>query len=832
MRLISIILFCSIASAGPISNLGETARQNYAEAQWPRFFALSYYLRKTAPDHGETQRVRMLEMLALIRHCQWDLAQELGTEARQFATAADRLKIKRLEAATILFSETPNLQSEPIILADETPQQDLWPLKFEEATSLNPLGLRRHMDARCFLLPSGAVVAGTVDATNSSVLDGLALATRAEITDSKTVRSLEEAFRKTDPLKEVEKRVRAAYLLTHARPSLVIAGREAYIDFLATTPTSEIFLGRPAYARVLRLQGDELFKRGKFKDASKVFSDLIGLTEGVQSEYATLKLGWCYLNLNDPQAAFVLWRTAVDSHREFNFLTIYQGLGQAFSESRDQRERNIEFLKSLALSDDQRGAVIAGVRDGLTLLTPSEVRRLGEQIANFEWRHPLAEAVLKGAVPKGCAYMPWINALQTPQISYETHGHFLRSCVNESIAQGVEDREIDGIAKRLQRKGVQRDSLLRFAVFRQRPNEICQEGLGWLSDEVEGERDSAPLDQIESACRLQAQTDPGEVFANLKLATVPLRYLTSRGDRLLFIWTRLLDVAEIRVQTLELIADREGRYAQTLLTRILTERLISAKEVSGAHRLLKLYFSNKSAYPHLWLAFAVEAQENPAFLSTVSETANVLAESTFIQTDPEAAQALVQICDSKKLWDALSLVLDQLPKSFSEKNRKIALLHLYSAVYEGEFTPTREPQNSELRFVLRFATDMRNGRMESALPIVGRTALADDARAISTMHQRFVKTLTRAKAQKDAVYGITVLVKGAKNSMTAISRRTWSHSSLGELANETRRNYCRQAGEALTLYPQTGVNDQNWENAFGRVRDYFGQCTQDKGGAT
>ena len=115
----------------------------------------------------------------------------------------------------------------------------------------------------------------------------------------------------------------------------LIAGLGPYLDFLVTHPKRDEVLGAEAAQRILRLHGDDAFDRGKFPVAITDYKELEKRSTGFAKDYATLKLGWSYLNLKQPKEALHAW-LATAKGRQLNnenpaLGSLISGVGQAFA---------------------------------------------------------------------------------------------------------------------------------------------------------------------------------------------------------------------------------------------------------------------------------------------------------------------------------------------------------------------------------------------------------------------------------------------------------------------------------------------------------------------
>lgn len=134
----------------------ERGRILYQEKRWPEFFGTAKFSRTLLPFARETEKLACLEILAMLRHCQWDLAKELVMK-REDLGGNKRSRIYKL------FSEL--LQISPNVPHDETRRGGanrrrdgdlwrpwspfLWPVKGIDVSKLNPHQLRRNIVSQC-----------------------------------------------------------------------------------------------------------------------------------------------------------------------------------------------------------------------------------------------------------------------------------------------------------------------------------------------------------------------------------------------------------------------------------------------------------------------------------------------------------------------------------------------------------------------------------------------------------------------------------------------------------------------------------------------------------
>ena len=117
-------------------------RSHYREGRWDEFFGLTSYVQETQKDSEEGERAKLLEVLALMRHCQWKKATVL------LKTAAPSSRAEALQTLLPLYSTLPQSEA-PKLVRDETELPRRWPVTKALWLQLPPERLRRHVEPLC-----------------------------------------------------------------------------------------------------------------------------------------------------------------------------------------------------------------------------------------------------------------------------------------------------------------------------------------------------------------------------------------------------------------------------------------------------------------------------------------------------------------------------------------------------------------------------------------------------------------------------------------------------------------------------------------------------------
>lgn len=134
--------------------LSQAVKVLYSKQRWPRFFGLSSYVRTQYPSLALADDVRLLEILALLRHCRNDDAVALVKTGLAQGSSASRPRYEML-ASLLEVAATP---------PDERPQDDssdpqaprkmfaskhVWPVPVQAVPKLDPWKLERRMEPLC-----------------------------------------------------------------------------------------------------------------------------------------------------------------------------------------------------------------------------------------------------------------------------------------------------------------------------------------------------------------------------------------------------------------------------------------------------------------------------------------------------------------------------------------------------------------------------------------------------------------------------------------------------------------------------------------------------------
>ncbi len=130
--------------------LQEIARVYYKENRWQEFFGLAYYSRKALPPGSlEAERIRLMEVLALLRHCQ-------NAQAKEVMMLRPYPQDKALKKHFLVLAELLQI---PATLQGPTDKSkkgkgvfsnaNLWPVADLSLEKVGPYRLRRTVEPKC-----------------------------------------------------------------------------------------------------------------------------------------------------------------------------------------------------------------------------------------------------------------------------------------------------------------------------------------------------------------------------------------------------------------------------------------------------------------------------------------------------------------------------------------------------------------------------------------------------------------------------------------------------------------------------------------------------------
>ncbi len=137
-----VIALHLVTATFAVDSPANVMRSHYKESRWDEFFGLTTYVQETQKDSPEGDRAKLLEVLALMRHCQWNKAWGI------LKTAAPSHQASALKTLLPLYTTLPE-SAAPQLVRDETELPRRWPVAKALWLKLPPERLRRHVEPLC-----------------------------------------------------------------------------------------------------------------------------------------------------------------------------------------------------------------------------------------------------------------------------------------------------------------------------------------------------------------------------------------------------------------------------------------------------------------------------------------------------------------------------------------------------------------------------------------------------------------------------------------------------------------------------------------------------------
>ncbi len=643
---------------------------------------------------------------------------------------------------------------------------------------------------------------------------GLSAAMRGSMNDVKKVRTVEQAFRNA---KSEGDRVVAAYLLTFAQEKKLVAGLGPYLDFLVSNPLRDKILGDEAAQRILRLHGDDAYDRGKFSTAITDYRELEKRSSGFAKDYATLKLGWAYLNLKQPKEALHAW-LATARGRQLNnenpaLGPLISGVGQAFAED---KKRNLDEANQIALQAWNAEAVtyfIKGFFDGSeTLHTTDEVAALVKASQPFPWKAALADYVVAQAPQKyACRNVEWLALLDSTQpLNAVPYAAVLNDCsAKESHVL------VTPFFPRLALTGDAQAARIQFYLKKGMNSAACRDGVEWA---IHTDRKALPAKEMAQACVLAIKTDLtlNAFFLEVLQRPESRMHLNAEDESLLFLFSSLLSEPSFKAT----VETKREVFQGTLAGDLLLERNIEDSNWETAKELLALYHPLPNLSANGTRLRVALTQRLPATDRSEDEIATLLKMKA-VRASQEYSQALIPLAVEEKQWGVVATAMDDESLALPKNTKSQVLEALFAAAAETQFEPGQQLKSAELSSLMQLAV---SGPAEEP---VGSSRMAQDARFLLATQKRAADSLKHAAKSKDGARALSGLMNRLRVENRSIKNRKWSHEQFVVWAGDTLSEFCLEASNEAE---RRSDGDADWAAAVSGVKQKFDECTALKPG--
>lgn len=660
----------------------------------------------------------------------------------------------------------------------------------------------------------GFVCALAQASVESDLTHGLSAAMRGSMNDVKNVRTVEQAFRNA---KTENDRVVAAYLLTFAQEKKLVAGIGPYLDFLVSHPLRDSVLGEEAAQRILRLHGDDAYNRGKFLIAIGDFRELEKRGTDFTRDYATLKLGWAYLNLKQPNEALHAWLNAAQGRQLNNenpaLGSLISGVGQAFAENRQRTSADAALIAAQAWNAEAVTYFIKGFFDGSeTLHTTPEVRDLVHASQNFAWKKELADYIVGHATPKyACRSVEWLALLDKTQPLAEVP----YAAVMDECSAKESNELLSAFYPRLTLPGDAQAARMAYYLKNKRNAEACRDGALWAKH---SDRKALPAKEIAQACATALEGDSSLAAFLLEVLEGPETYalLNVEDESLLFLFSSWLIDPTFR----STVETKRALFTGTIAGDLLIERNLDEGNWANARELVELYHPHPKLNENGVRLRVALAQRAPAAERSETEVATLLALSE-VRKHREYVQALIPLAIEQKQWGVVASAMDEETLALPAPTKGQVLETLFAAAAETQFDPGANLKTAELASLMQLAVEGPGDEP------VGKSRMAQDARFLLATQKRTEGTLKSATKTKDGARALSGLMNRLRSENNAIKKRKWSHEQFLVWANETLSEFCLEASNEAE---RRSDGDADWQAAVAGVKQKFDECAALKPG--
>jgi hypothetical protein len=134
------------------SDYWKAGQDRYRQGHWSEFFGLSAFVRRELPDSPQAEKFRLLEILALLRHCRFDLARAVWAGGRGGKTPQWQRLAPPLEALLAIAPAYPDSHAPTdatVGMSGISALANLWPVRRSALLQVDPYLLRRRVTSQC-----------------------------------------------------------------------------------------------------------------------------------------------------------------------------------------------------------------------------------------------------------------------------------------------------------------------------------------------------------------------------------------------------------------------------------------------------------------------------------------------------------------------------------------------------------------------------------------------------------------------------------------------------------------------------------------------------------
>lgn len=143
------IVYAQASSSWTDENVLKRQQELYSQEQWNAFFGTTLYFKFHHPNSRLKDHVLALELLALARHCQWELIHKQLEPSVSGPLANEAMIYIKQKKEYVAFINNIKNQVLPLNKTIED-QKNQWPIQIEDLTKITtPESLGMRIKSRC-----------------------------------------------------------------------------------------------------------------------------------------------------------------------------------------------------------------------------------------------------------------------------------------------------------------------------------------------------------------------------------------------------------------------------------------------------------------------------------------------------------------------------------------------------------------------------------------------------------------------------------------------------------------------------------------------------------
>jgi hypothetical protein len=724
-------------------------------------------------------------------------------------------------------------------------------------------------------------------ATHASLVlsRAMALSSQGEISDPELVGELKKMVQDTSL--SSERRLEAAYLFTFVPSGVDDDTRRSAIELAFADPRAEKVLGRDAITRLYRVKGDLAYDQAKFETAIEAYGQVRRRVKRGDpfAEYAIIRQGWCYLNADQGGKAFDLWLSEIKErlpHQEKPIsLSLFHGLGQAFSENAHRTSDDAEALAELSLDAEQKEAVAKGLADGLGYLRSTDaIARWWKSLEGLPWRQEIADRIEETGTALGkraCELLPLVVE-SNPKGKEEgkSSSRLLETCADAYYRREPGTQKaakwMRQIFAQMDLKGDNRRPRYQFYRFEKDKPAACTEGIHWLGEQNGRESLTVSVKEVTELCGQSVRNNDSEAVAKLAREVLSLGDQDKAGfrsadDPALYVVNTLLKRPDFASSLSTELMNHSSKFQGSLLPQLTAEALVGTNQLSKAEKV-RAQFGRGATEQSVWTDLRTRKVQEfieagkwgearsfidgecplkdgnssclPLWLWLLSKEASRSEKREQVKTEVsqvlkansmrgEALSQWVDLAVTLELWDAAWSGVRRLDAESEKKSLisdRLEML-LLDAVTSNKIVAKPEEiaalHDAKLKKIFSFAANVKE-KPVADLELPRNSPLVPDLRFVQAVDKKSKSVL---RPRKEPVEELSAWVDFLDGNTKGLRRRRWVSRALYGRGVESMERFCMSAGSRLReLPPSKQMPGDDWKKLVSLLEKRLSECKE------